>query len=464
MQLFDILIIGAGVIGASIARNLSKYNIKIAVVEKEADVSLGASKANSGIVHGGYAGKSGTLKGELCIKGNQMYDQLDLELNFGFKRIGGMILGFNEHDREVLERMKTNGQKVGQDDFVWLDKNALHQKEPHISESAQFALYMPSIGVTSPYELTIALIENAIDNGVKLFLEHEVLNIKKSTYYTVETSKGLLKSKYIINAAGINSGKFNDLFNDELTIHPRRGQYILFGKDQHHLVNHVLFQPPTDKGKGTLVTQTYHGNFMIGPDAEDLLENPSTDTHVDRIEEIIKLAKKSIPGFNIKRALTTFSGIRAMASNQDFYIKEVNDRFITVGGIDSPGLTSAPAIAEYVIDMIKKKETLSVKKKYQPKRVSYFVDSMDDTVCYCEEITIKEIESCFDRGITIHSTDAVKRRVRAGMGNCQGTRCQPVVKSMIMKKYHLNADDVTMRTEKSEPKKVSIQEIRKLKV
>ncbi|MBN2795977.1 MAG: NAD(P)/FAD-dependent oxidoreductase [Clostridia bacterium] len=457
--MFDIAIIGAGVIGCSIARALSKYNLKICLIEKESDVSLGASKANSGIVHGGYAGKAGTLKGELCIKGNAMYDQLEKELNFGFRRCGGMILGFDEEDRSTLLDLMKNGEAVGQEDFIWLDQEALRKKEPHISENAKFALFMPSIGVASPYELTIALVENAIENGVTLFLEHEVLTIEKDQHFIVKTNQGNIESRRVINASGLNSGKLNDFFDGSLKIYPRRGQYILFGKDQSELVNHVIFQPPTALGKGVLVTTTYHGNFMIGPDAEDLMEDIKTDTSLERLKVIIEDARKSIPNFDIRRAITTFSGIRAISETKDFFIKEVIENFITVGGIDSPGLTSAPAIAEYVVKMIQMKENL-VEKPFNPNRKSYFDYREGNPVCLCEEVSEEAIRAALKGPITINSTDAIKRRTRAGMGLCQGRRCEANV-SRIISSYNSEVN-VSKRTESNVVNRVPIMTIRNL--
>lgn len=457
--MYDIAIIGAGVIGCSIARALSRYDLKICLIEKESDVSLGASKANSGIIHGGYAGKAGTLKGVLCIKGNIMYDQLEKELNFGFRRCGGMILGFDETDRSTLIDIMRNGKAVGQNDFIWLDQEALRKKEPFINDSAKFALYMPSIGVASPYELTIALVENAIENGVTLLLEHEVLKIEKLEHFVIKTNQGNIGSRRIINAAGLNSGKINDYFDTQLKIQPRRGQYILFGKDQSRLVNHVIFQPPTALGKGVLVTTTYHGNFMIGPDAEDLMEAIRTDTNIERLRIIIEEARKSIPSFDLRKAITTFSGIRAVAEDKDFFIKEVTNNFITVGGIDSPGLTSAPAIAEYVVNLIREKEALA-EKSFNPKRTSYFAYKNGNPVCLCEEVTEEAIHAAMKGPIPIKSTDAIKRRTRAGMGLCQGRRCEAHVSSLIS--AYDSDINITKRTENDIIKRVPIMTIRSL--
>lgn len=459
--MFDITIIGAGVVGANIARLFSQYKLNVLLLEKENDVSLGASKANSGIVHGGYAGKYGTMKGDLCIKGNQMFDQLNQELNFGFKRIGGIILGFEHDDRKKLEEIIENGLRVGQDDFKWLNQEELLSLEPNCS--GKFGIYSPSIGICSPYEMTIALVENAIRNGVALKLGEEVIGLVKDEYYTIRTKANQYQSKIVINASGINSDKISAMAGySDFEIKPRRGQYIIFGKDQSHLVNHVLFQPPTKLGKGILVTPTVHGNFMIGPDAEDLMDNIDTETSIENLEKIIDTARLSINDFKLSRALTTFSGIRAISESKDFVIEQ-HDGFINVAGIDSPGLTSSPAIALYVKNLVKTLIKLEEKIDFKPYRESYYLESNSERVCYCEDQCVESIIKCFEGPIDILTTDAVKRRIRAGMGNCQGDRCFEIVKNKISEYYNISENLIVKRTEETMPKRVSITEIRKLK-
>ncbi len=464
--MYDIAIIGAGVVGSSIARELSRYNLNLCLIEKEEDVATGASKANSGIVHGGYAAKYGTLKGELCIKGNVMYSQLEKELNFGFRRTGALVVGFNSEDEKKIRELYENGLKIGCDDLEIIYKERIKELEPYINEEAIVALHAKSVGVTSPYELTIALAENAVSNGVEIKLETEVVAIeKKEDHFNIKTDKGYIESKYIVNAAGIYSDKIANMVGvDDFNILPRRGQYILLGKDQGHLVNTVLFQVPTEKGKGILVTTTYHGNFMIGPNAEEIGDKDDVATSMESLETVIETARKSIKVFDIKRALTSFSGIRAVSSNGDFIIEESKVKgFINVAGIDSPGLTSAPAIALRTIDILKACGLeLKDNPDFNPYRKSLIVPkhrSFDEKInhespekniiCRCERVTEAEIIDAIHRGIPVKSIDAVKRRVRAGMGNCQGSFCRSRVAAIIARELNIPMEEVTVRGKKA---------------
>jgi glycerol-3-phosphate dehydrogenase len=478
--MYDIAIIGAGVVGSAIARELSRYSLKICLIEKEEDVTTGASKANSGIVHGGYAAKYGTLKGELCIKGNQMYSDLNKELNFGFRRTGALVVGFNESDENKIRELFENGIKIGCDDLEIIYKDRIREIEPNINEEVKVALLAKSVGVTSPYEFTIALAENAVSNGVELKLETEVLDIyEEADFFNIKTNSGSLRSKYVINSAGLYSDKIANMIGaGNFEILPRRGQYILLGKDQGHLVNTVVFQVPTEKGKGILVTTTYHGNFMIGPNAEEISDKDDVATTMESLETVIETARRSIKDFDIKRALTTFSGIRAVSNTGDFIIEESRiKRFINVAGIDSPGLTSAPAIAVKVKDILEN-SGLELKKKseFNPYRKSLIVSKdsgfkgkVDDVIpeknliCRCEQVTEAEIIEAIHRVIPIKSTDAIKRRTRAGMGNCQGAFCRSRVAAIIARELGIPIEEVSFRGKKTSaaPIRADIKLIRK---
>lgn len=478
--MYDIVIIGAGVVGSAIARELSKYDLKIALIEQNDDVATGASKANSGIVHGGYSAKYGTLKGKLCNEGNKLYDKLNEELNFGFRRPGALVIAFSDEDRETLNQLYENGMKVGDTGISIIERDEIIKLEPHINKDVVAALYCKNVGVVSPYEFTIALAENAIQNGVDLFLENKVIDISIDEYFKIRTNKMELNAKYIINAAGVNSDKIAELVGvNHFEIKPRRGQYILMGKDQKELVNSVIFQVPTKKGKGILVTTTYHGNFMIGPDAEDITNPEDKNTDIDTLKEIIKAARLSIPDFDLKKAITTFSGVRAIADKGDFIIENTDIKgFINVAGIDSPGLTSSPAIANMVVELLGEIGCqFNENKEYNPYRkpliqikTDKFEGTIDDVesdkniICRCENVTEAEIIDALHRGIPIKTTDAIKRRVRAGMGFCQGGFCNKRVKKIISKELNIPIDEISIRGMEGVPIRVSISEIRKLDV
>ncbi|AUM96064.1 TPA: NAD(P)/FAD-dependent oxidoreductase [Clostridium botulinum] len=479
--MYDVSIIGAGVVGSAIARELSKYNLKVCLIEKEEDVGTGASKANSGIVHGGYVAKYGTLKGELCIKGNSMYNQLEKELNFGYRNPGALVIGFDEDDENRIKKLYENGVKIGCDDLEIIYGDKIKELEPHINKDVKVALYAKSVGVASPYEMTIALAENAMENGVDLKLETKVLTIdKEHEAFIINTNKGEIKSKYIVNAAGLYSDKIaNMLEMDDFKILPRRGQYVLSTKEQGYLVNKVIFQVPTEKGKGILVTTTYHGNFMIGPDAQEVVDKEDIGTDIESIEYIIKTARKSIPDFDVRKFLTTFAGIRAISSTGDFVIGETKVKgFINAAGIDSPGLTSSPAIAEKIVGILKEAGLQLIKnEKFNPYRKPIIIkkdksfdgkiDDEDPTkniICRCEKVTESEIIDAMKRGIPVKSTDAIKRRTRAGMGFCQGNFCRPRVKAIIAREMGIPVEKVTVRGKDSgePPKRVNINVIRKI--
>lgn len=478
--MYDVCIIGAGVVGAAIARELSKYDVSICLIEKEEDVALGASKANSGIVHGGYAAKHGTLKGELCLKGNKLYSELDKELNFGFRETGALVLGFSIEDEKKIRELYENGLKVGCEDLEILHGEEIRKVEPNISSEAKVALYCKSVGVASPYELVIALVENAIDNGVQLKLETEVLGIKKEHgKFNINTSNEDIQCRYVINAAGLYSDKVSEMIGvKDFSIVPRRGQYVLLGKDQGHLVKTVIFQVPTEKGKGVLVTTTYHGNLMIGPNAEETGDRNDVGTNIESLTQVISASRKSIKAFDIRKSLTTFSGIRAVSSTGDFIIGEsVVKGFINAAGIDSPGLTSSPAIAEKVLQilhevglkLVKKSNFISYRKPVIVKKDETFNGSIDDAepakniICRCEKVTEAEILDSMRRGIKVKTVDGIKRRTRAGMGPCQGNFCRERVKAIIARELNMKKEEVMQRGAlEASPERVSINMIRKI--
>ncbi len=458
-----ICIIGAGIIGCAIARELSKYELEISLLEKENDVSMGATKANSGIIHSGYGTAERSLKTILCVKGNSMYDQLDKELHFGFRRCGSLVLGFTQEDKETLDKLLESGKRNGVPGIEIIDKKAVLGLDPGINSDVLFALYAPSAGVASPYEFAIALAENSIANGVSFILNAEIKNIiKDGERYKLETENNKIEADIVINAAGIFSDKIASMAGyNNFSINPRKGQYLIFDKWTGKELKHVLFQVPSKMGKGILVAPTYHYNLMIGPDALDIKERDNYFPDKDALIHIIKTAKISWPSLDLSKIIRTFSGIRAVNSTEDFIVNSPGKGFINAAGIDSPGLTSSPAIALFVKQLIEKQiGKLIPKKEFNPERdaiikkrenlsseeVENLIKLPDADnkrlVCRCEQVRQSTITDSLRRGIKIMSTDGVKRRTRAGMGRCQGGFCRKRVKELIAREYGILLESV----------------------
>ncbi|MBT8356465.1 MAG: NAD(P)/FAD-dependent oxidoreductase [Deltaproteobacteria bacterium] len=455
--MYDFTIIGAGVTGAGIARTLSRYKVNICLLEKADDVSSGASKANSGIVHGGYAAKNGTLKGRLNVLGNRMFEDLNQQLNFGYRKTGGLVLAFDEKEKKLLEVLFANGKKSGVRDLEIIKRKQILELEPNLNPEVKYALYAKDVGVISPYEYTIALAENAVENGVDLFLGHEVLDIiRLKSGFELITNKKRINTHNVINAAGVHSDTVSRMAGvDYFRIIPRKGQYVLFEKGTGDAVDSVIFQVPTRKGKGILVTSTYHGNLMLGPNSEEVENREDTSTDEMTLEYIIDTARKSLPGFDLKKRLKTFSGVRSRPDTGDFIIKEEYKGFINVAGIESPGLTSSPAIADMVLNIVKRRTNLEQNKDFNPLRKAIIKPNSFDAaevkrridlapcderiVCRCEKVTEGEVRDALTRNIDIRTRKAVKFRTRAGMGLCQGKFCGPRVDELIQRIKHFEA-------------------------
>lgn len=463
--MYDVIIIGAGVIGANIARELSKYKLNVCMLEKEEDVSCGASKANSGIVHGGYSDKPGTLKAELCVKGNKMFKQLEKELNFGYRETGSLVLAFSDEEKENLEVLYRNGIANGANGMGIIDGDEVRKMEPYLSKEIKWALFCKDSGVCSPYEFTIALTENALENGVELKLNNKVTDIKLSgSNFKVITNQGEFETKYIMNASGAYSDKVSKMIGvNDFDIIPKKGEYIIFNKDQSYLVNKVIFQVPTEKGKGILVTTTYHGNLLIGPDAQQVTDRDDVSTDEESLKAIIEAARKSVDGFDMKKALTSFAGVRPTNTKKDFIVEETRVKgFLNVTG-DSPGLTSSPAIAKKIVTILKdsglileeKEDFKLYRKSIIAKKDENFkgdINSEDPNkhmICRCEKVTEAEIVDALNRGIEVKSLDAIKRRTRAGMGMCQGGFCGSRVRALVAKTLGITEDEVKQRGDKS---------------
>jgi len=463
----DIIVIGAGVVGCSIARELSKYNLDVLVVEKNSDVSEGVSKGNSGIVHAGYNEKIGTLKTKLNIEGNKMFDDLSRDLQFPFKRNGAFILAFSDKDMKTLESLKEKGEKLGVEGLEILTREEALNIEPNLNKEIVGVLNVKTSGIVSPYEMTIALAENAAENGVEFKLNSKVTNIEKISegYKVTLNSKEVVNGKLIINASGLEGAFLNNLVSmSKREINPVKGEYCLFDKVAGAMINKTLFQVPSKLSKGVLVTPTAEGNLLVGPNA---VEGKTLETSREGIDEILDKSKKSVEELPLARILNTFSGIRPKTNHGDFIIEEVEDakNFINVIGIDSPGLTVAPAIGVYVVNMIKDKLDLIEKKNFKKTRekIARFAElslkeknrlikekpAYGHMVCKCEFVTEGEIVEAIHRPIPALTVDAIKRRTRASMGGCQGIGCTLPISKILSRELGIDISDINKNSEGS---------------
>lgn len=460
-MMYDIAIIGAGIIGTSIARALSRYQLSVALFEKENDVSMGATKANSAIVHGGFAEAHAKVKGRLCYQGRKEFDRLNEELNFGFDKIGSLVLAFDEKQYETLKGIYENGLANGLDDLEIIDHDAIMALEPNVNPEVKYALYCKGAGVCSPYEMAIAMAENAIENGTKLFLNTEITAINQTNdgFELVDTTGEIHSSRFVINAGGLNSDKISKMVGvNNFTITPRTGEYIVMVRGSGSLVNTVLFQMPTKMGKGILVTPTYHGNLLIGPDAVNE-DTEDKSTHAERLLKIFNEAKHTTAKLNIKQFIRSFTGVRSVSSTDDFIIESTKIQgFINCAGIQSPGLTSSPAIAKMVTELLEKegcplvedpqfnpyRKPIIQRKELLPlKEIQPLIDipsAPEKIICRCEQVTEETILDAMNRGILVTTIDGIKRRTRAGMGWCQGTFCRPRVAEIMARELHQEID------------------------
>ncbi|MGY0374245.1 FAD-dependent oxidoreductase [Clostridium sp. JNZ J1-5] len=461
--MFDVVIIGAGVIGCSIARELSKYELKTCVLEKGPDVAIGTSKANSGIVHAGHDAKPNTLKGKLNAKGNAMFDRLSKELDFPFKRNGSLVLCFSESDIEKLEELKEKGQKNGVPGLEILNREKLIELEPNISDEAVAALYAPTGGIVCPYEMTIAYAENANANGVEFVFNSEVKSVvKDENGFIIETSTRNYESQLVINAAGLFADDLNNMISkNKINIIARKGEYCLFDKVAGGMATRTLFQLPTNLGKGVLVTPTVDGNLLIGPNALDIEDKTDLSTTQEGIDEILSKSKKTLKEVPMRQIITSFSGLRSHSTGDDFIIGEAEDvkGFINVAGIESPGLSSAPAIAEMVEGIVVEKLSPAKNMEFNPIRhgIPKFREmdneerkqliakdaSYGKIICRCETVTEGEIINSIRRPLGARDLDGVKRRTRAGMGRCQAGFCSTKIVAILSRELNVPETEIT---------------------
>lgn len=459
---FDVVVIGGGVTGCAIARELSRYNLNTCVVEREEDVCSGTSKANSAIVHAGHDAVPGSLKAKFNVEGNRMMGELAEDLDFEFKRNGSLVLCFAEEDRPALEELYQKGIKNGVPDLKIITGDEVRAMEPNVSEQVVAALYAPTGGIVCPFGLTIALAENACDNGVEFIFNTEIKEIRKAeSGYELEADEMLLKASYVVNAAGVYADVLHNMVSEKkLHITPRKGDYCLLDKEAGNHVSHTIFQLPGKLGKGILVTPTIHGNLLTGPTAKDIEDKEATATTAQELAEITQKASVSVNNIPFRLVITSFCGLRAHEDGDDFVIGEADDApgFFDAAGIESPGLTSAPAIGAYVANLIAEKAGAEKKENWNGKRKGFIRPEKmtreeraalikerpeyGTIICRCEGVSEGEIMDAINRTLGAVSLDGIKRRVRQGMGRCQAGFCTPRTMEILARERNMKMEDI----------------------
>ncbi len=464
--MYDVAVIGGGVIGATILRELTKYRLKVCLLEKESDVSMGASKANSGIVHAGFDAATGSLKARFNVCGSKMMKRYAKKLGVKFVNNGSLVVAYNDKEKTALYELLSRGKANGVDGLEILDEKMLRKLEPNIGDGAVAALYARTGGIVCPYELTIAAIGNAMDNGAELKTDFCVSGVARNEngFNLTSISGESIEAKIVINCAGGGAQEVANLFGDySFTIGYRRGEYMLLDKECSGFVKRTIFRTPTERGKGILVSPTVDGNILLGPTAETVSDT-DTDTSESGLNEVKHKASEMVKNVPFGATVTSFAGVRAFCDRHDFIIEKSDavQNLINVSGIESPGLTSAPAIAEYVVgDLVKSLVKLSRNTAFNGKRkADYFFHRLSarqknalikkqpeygKVVCRCEQITEGEILRALRVNPKAKDIDGIKRRTRAGMGRCQGGFCQPTIAEIISKELNVDLCDVTKK-------------------
>lgn len=463
--MIDVAVIGTGIMGAAVARELSKYELNILILDKDNDVSCGTTKANSAIVHAGYDAKEGSLMAKYNVTGNAMYEELCKEVDAPFRKVGSYVLAFSEKEREHLELLYKRGLSNGVPELEIIEAEEIQKREPHVSKEAVAALYAGTAGIIGPWELAIKLIENAMENGAELKLNAEVVNIEKvGEYFKLTLKNGeIIETKTVINAAGVYADILNNMISKKtFKITPRIGEYYLLDKVQGYLTDSVIFQCPTEMGKGILVAKTAHGNIIAGPTASDVEDREDVGNTQEGFDTIKQFAVKSIKDINFRDNIRNFSGLRAEADTGDFILGEAEDvkGFFNMAGTKSPGLSSAPAMAIDLAEMvvkslgnINKKENFIKNKKH-----IYFIELSPEEkaevikkdprygriICRCENITEGEIVDVIHRKAGGRTLNGIKRRCRPGAGRCQGGFCGPRVQEILARELNLKLDDIVL--------------------
>ena len=449
--MYDAIIIGAGVVGCSVAAYLSRYEMNLAVLERENDVAMGSTRANSAIVHAGYDPLPGTLMAKYNVRGSMLYSQLCKKLSVPYQQIGSLVLAFSPQEDQVVRDLYDRGIKNGVPGLQILTKEQALAKEPNLSEQITSALYAPTGAIVSPWEFAIAMAENANQNGTAFFFDHPVTGIEKiEGGYHITAGGDTFESRIVINAAGTHADQVNDMVAPHtFSILPNKGQYYVLDKNQSGVVHSVIFQCPSKVGKGVLVSPTVHGNLIVGPDAVDVASPDDCSTDREGLQFVVNQAMRSTSKFQLREAIRNFAGVRAHSDQDDFIIGPVEGfpGFFNLAGIKSPGLTSAPAIGEDMIRILKENGfSFSPKDQVVETRDVVVFHNLDHqhraemvkknplygrVICRCETITEGEIVDALHRPLPPHTIDGIKRRCGCGLGRCQGGFCGPRVQEII---------------------------------
>ena len=460
--MYDIAIIGAGVIGGMIARELSFYNLKVCLLEKENDVATGATKANSAIVHAGFDAKENTLKARLNVRGSQLMPQVARDLGVKYHNNGSLVVGFNDEDEASLKNLLKRGIANGVEGLRLLSKDEAIKLEPNLGKDVTCALYAPTGAIICPYDLAVSAIGNAMDNGVLLKCNFEITSITDSgDHYILSSLEQSISSRYVINCAGVYSDKIAKMIGDNsFDVHPRRGEYLLLDKECGDIVSHTIFVTPSKMGKGILVSPTVDGNLLLGPTAIDGDDKADKSTSPEFFASIFNIAERSVSSIPKNKTITSFCGLRSVGSTGDFIINSPKNRFINVAGIESPGLSASPAIAEYVLDLLKEKGLTCVRNDRAittRKSMHAFRESSIDEknrmikenpaygkiVCRCEGVTEGEILDAIRTNPRATDLDGVKRRTRSQMGRCQGGFCSPYIIELLSRELNVPYEKIT---------------------
>lgn len=460
--MYDSVIIGGGVIGCAVARELSRYRGKFLLVERDNDVCTGTSKANSAIIHAGFDAENGSLMAKFNVKGNEMMDKVAEELDVPFKRNTAMVLCFEEENLPKLSELYERGVKNGVPDLRILTGDEAKEIEPNLNDSVCGALLAPTSGIVCPFELTLGFAENAADNGVEFSFGSGVKNIERNNEsFTLTLENGnKIETKTVVNCAGVYSDDIHNMVcEDKIEVKPRRGEYIICDKSVGDLVSTTLFQLPTALGKGILVSPTVHGNLLLGPTADDIDDKEGIDTTANGLSDVLKFAAKSVKSLPNRQAITSFSGLRAHSPKHEFILGESSaSGFFDCAAIESPGLSSSPAIGEYTAGLVAEKLGAEKKDDFNPIRKGLkkpnemsFEQRAElinenpaygNIICRCETVSEGEIIASINRTLGATTLDGVKRRTRAGMGRCQSGFCSPRVMEILARELHLDLDDI----------------------